>query len=121
MNRIQPDTTLPKEPEIRTLVQRLTQASTENVNAVEMYKHGIIGGIWSRNTTGHYIFTMYTEVNEILALTCATYITGTVPGKIVTSWPSTDNTISVFTTDAAGTPEDGVLQQAIFKIDIFKQ
>lgn len=120
MNRVQPDTELPKEPAVHTIIYRLTQSGTEAPFATVIYKHGTIYGTWTRNAVGHYILTVYSHPDAILALNCATYITGTVPGKLLTSWPSTNNTVSIFTYDSAtGTAEDTVLQQSIFRLDIY--
>lgn len=118
INRVQPDTTLPKPKRIKTYTSLITQLGGTGIPTEIVLQDEIDGPItWTRTSAGLYKGTLTDAfVTDKTAIT----LQGTNSGTVVTIARQTDNEIeinTVFSTD--GSASDGLLNKAKLEIKIY--
>lgn len=123
MNRIQPDTALPKRVAIAIYIANLTQTSTGAPVANVLYNNANLTLTWTRDAEGQYKaniddYDSLTDFNLRLSGTVICQLTS--PGGDVAAYPNTNNELTVLTRNAAAF-QDGILLGAAFELKIYNQ
>lgn len=121
MNRVQPDTTLPKTPAQLNYKASLTQSSTAAPVATELYNNGGIELTWLRDDVGQYsaLITLK-DGTEPADLSTCTIVTcqATLQDTTIVVYPEIDQNKITLTTKAGVTYTDGLLSRAGFQLTI---
>lgn len=120
MNRVQPDTEIPKEQAIIEYVANISQTGTGSPIATILKTTGRIQVIWTRTNTGIYQgeVIINDETPDIDLETCATITCQqTQPGKETTA-NGHNNYIDLYTYDGAAYQDDGLIKAA-FTLKIY--
>lgn len=117
INRIQPDTTLPKEIRIKVYTALLTQTGTDAPTVTVLQNTTGETITWTRNTTGIYWGTISAPLT--LAKT-AVLIQQTFGGNNMTARAANTNTIEITTKLMDNTALDGILNKTTIEIKVYE-
>lgn len=116
MNRVQPDTTIPKTPTIQKYVAKLTQTGTGNVIATVLENNANIEVTYERINTGQYVVT--TNTPNINMTTKATGTCQQSTAGIETIVETLGNELYIYTYTGLDYVDDG-LKNATFILNIY--
>lgn len=118
MNRVQPDTQLPKYPAIATYIALISQSGTDDPIATEL--HNNTGGTvtWSRETTGVYTATVTNIIwtSETASISISQTTTDTIAISYILNTTQAAIETNIGTT---GAKSDNRIDKSVVQINIY--
>lgn len=112
----QPDITLPKIPQIRVYIAKLTQTST-NSPTVTIIQNTLGNIVWTRDDVGTYIATL----NNAFQLNKTSITIGiNDQGGTIHGGRTDNNTIAIYTTDTSNSASDNILNNCFIEIKAYQ-
>lgn len=118
INRLQPDTSLPKEKRIRVYTALLTQTGTNAPTATVLQNTLGETLTWTRNDIGEYNGTILTP--QFTVTETALFLTKTSSSDTFVPFRLSTTVIRVETRDMTGTHTDGILANTPIEIRVYE-